>query len=99
MMAFDAPKAAQGRLIRLIDATMVPKAGAMSKMKNKLWRIHSAFDLPSERFGLGTALCISLRAQELSDSKSKAVSERRKKAIASGRDEGGQRQSLLLRLA
>lgn len=50
-LAFEAPKAAQGRLIRLIDATTVPKAGALSKTKNKLWRIHSAFDLPSERFG------------------------------------------------
>jgi len=50
-LAFDAPKAAQGRLIRLIDATTVPKAGALSKTKSKLWRVHSAFDLPSERFG------------------------------------------------
>jgi hypothetical protein len=50
-LAFDAPKAAQGRLIRLIDATTVPKAGTQAKMQNKLWRIHSAFDLPSERFG------------------------------------------------
>lgn len=50
-LAFDAPKAAQGRLIRLIDATTVPKAGALSKTKNELWRVHSAFDLPSERFG------------------------------------------------
>jgi hypothetical protein len=50
-LAFDAPKVAQGRLIRLVDATMVPKAGAVSKTQNKLWRIHSAFDLPSERFG------------------------------------------------
>ena len=50
-LAFDAPKAAQGRLIRLIDATTVPKAGALSKTKNKLWRVHCAFDLPSERFG------------------------------------------------
>jgi len=49
--AFDAPKAAQGRLIRLVDATAVAKAGALSRMKNKLRRIHSAFDLPSERFG------------------------------------------------
>ena len=53
-LAFEAPKAAQGRLIRLVDATMVPKAGAVSKTKNKLWRIHSAFDLPSERFGFRT---------------------------------------------
>src|SRR5208283_1821918 len=50
-LAFDAPQAAQGRLIRLIDATTVPKAGALAKTKNALWRIHSAFDLPSERFG------------------------------------------------
>jgi len=50
-LAFDAPKAAQGRLIRLIDATTVVKAGALAKTKNRLWRIHSAFDLPSERFG------------------------------------------------
>jgi hypothetical protein len=50
-LAFDAPKAAQGRLIRLIDATTVPKAGTQARMQNKLWRIHSAFDLPSERFG------------------------------------------------
>lgn len=50
-LTFDAPKAARGRLIRLVDATTVPKAGALSKTKNKLWRVHSAFDLPSERFG------------------------------------------------
>lgn len=50
-LAFDTPEAARGRLIRLIDATSVPKAGAAAKTKNKLWRIHSAFDLPSERFG------------------------------------------------
>jgi hypothetical protein len=29
----------------------VPKAGSLAKRENKLWRIHSAFDLPSERFG------------------------------------------------
>jgi hypothetical protein len=39
-----------GRLIRLIDATCVPKAGAPAKRGNGVWRIHSAFDLPSERF-------------------------------------------------
>ena len=50
-LAFEAPKAAQGRLIRLIDATTVPKAGALAKTTNSLWRIHSAFDLPNERFG------------------------------------------------
>jgi len=46
-----APKASHGRLIRIIDATTVPKAGAADKRNNKLWRIHSAFDLPHERFG------------------------------------------------
>lgn len=46
-----APKASQGRLVRIVDATTVLKAGADSKTKNKLWRIHSAFDLPAERFG------------------------------------------------
>ncbi len=50
-LACAAPKACHGRLIRVIDATTVLKAGAVSKTKNKLWRIHSAFDLPSERFG------------------------------------------------
>jgi hypothetical protein len=49
-LAFDAPKAAHGRLIRLVDATPVPQAGTLAR-ENKLWRIHSAFDLPSERFG------------------------------------------------
>jgi Transposase DDE domain len=29
----------------------VLKVGANSKTKNRLWRIHGAFDLPSERFG------------------------------------------------
>jgi hypothetical protein len=46
-----APKASQGRLIRIIDATTVPKRGREAKKKNELWRIHSAFDLPQERFG------------------------------------------------
>lgn len=46
-----APKASRGRLIRIIDATTVPKAGAAAKKKSQLWRIHSAFDLPRERFG------------------------------------------------
>jgi hypothetical protein len=50
-LAAGSPKAIQGRLIRLIDATTVPKAGTLAKKKNWLWRIHSAFDLPRERFG------------------------------------------------
>ena len=46
-----APKASQGRLIRIIDATTVRKRGPQGKNKNGVWRIHSAFDLPQERFG------------------------------------------------
>jgi len=46
-----APAASRGRLIRIIDATTVPKAGTLAKTKNRLWRVHGAFDLPSERFG------------------------------------------------
>lgn len=50
-LAAAAPVASRGRLIRIIDATAVPQAGAAAKKQNKLWRIHSAFDLPNERFG------------------------------------------------
>ena len=50
-LAGAAPQASRGRLIRVIDATTAPKAGRTAKKGNKLWRIHSAFDLPSERFG------------------------------------------------
>jgi hypothetical protein len=46
-----APKAGKGRLIRLIDATNVAQAGTAARKKNRVWRIHSAFDLPAERFG------------------------------------------------
>jgi len=46
-----APKAAHGRLIRIIDGTTVPKKGPDARKNNELWRIHSAFDLPDERFG------------------------------------------------
>ena len=46
-----APAPSRGRVIRLIDATAVPQAGAATRRKNHLWRIHSAFDLPAERFG------------------------------------------------
>ena len=44
------PKAAQGRTVRIVDATAVPKAGQKAKLGNGLWRLHCAFDLPSERF-------------------------------------------------
>jgi hypothetical protein len=50
-LAAAAPKASQGRLIRVIDATTVRKKGPQGKNKNGVWRIHSAFDLPQERFG------------------------------------------------
>jgi len=46
-----APAASRGRAIRIIDATTVPKAGPAARKHSKLWRIHSAFDLPCERFG------------------------------------------------
>lgn len=49
-LAAGVPKAGKGRLIRLIDATTVPKAGKLDRSRG-VWRIHSAFDLPSERFG------------------------------------------------
>lgn len=51
MLSATAPKAMRGRLIRIIDATTVPKAGPAAKKQSNLWRIHSAFDLPRERFG------------------------------------------------
>jgi len=50
-LAGAAPKASRGRLIRIIDATSVPKKGPDARKKNEVWRIHSAFDLPQERFG------------------------------------------------
>jgi hypothetical protein len=43
------PRPAKGRLIRLLDATTVPKAGRKSKQNNGVWRIHSAFDLLGDR--------------------------------------------------
>jgi hypothetical protein len=50
-VASGAPPASRGRLIRLVDATAVPQAAVAARQKNGLWRIHSAFDLPAERFG------------------------------------------------
>jgi DDE family transposase len=50
-LASDAPRASRGRMIRIIDATTVPKAGPAARKNSELWRIHSAFDLPQERFG------------------------------------------------
>ena len=50
LLAAAAPAASRGRLVRLIDATAVAKPGAAARRGNGVWRIHSAFDLPAERF-------------------------------------------------
>src|SRR5208282_4047072 len=50
LLCAAAPKASRGRLIRIIDGTSVPKAGKTAKRESALWRVHSAFDLPGERF-------------------------------------------------
>jgi hypothetical protein len=50
LLAKRVTPAAQGRLIRVIDATTVPKAARAERCRNGVWRIHSAFDLPAERF-------------------------------------------------
>jgi len=47
--AFDI--AGQQRQHGLIDATVVPQAGSAARHRNGLWRIHSGFELPAERFG------------------------------------------------
>ena len=51
LLAAAAPQASRGRMIRIVDATTVPKKGPSARKENGLWRIHSAFDLPQERFG------------------------------------------------
>jgi hypothetical protein len=51
VLAANAPEASRGRMIRIIDATAVAKPGTAAKQHNELWRVHSAFDLPHERFG------------------------------------------------
>jgi len=51
VLASHTPKLSQGRLIRIVDGTSVPKAGKTARQRSQLWRIHSAFDLPDERFG------------------------------------------------
>lgn len=51
LLAAATPKASRGRLIRIIDGTTVPKVGPAARKKSELWRIHSALDLPYERFG------------------------------------------------
>jgi len=39
-----------GRVVRIVDATCVPKAGRNARCNGRLWRIHAVLDLPSERF-------------------------------------------------
>jgi hypothetical protein len=41
---------AKGRPVRLLDATSVAKAGREARESGGSWRIHSVFDLASERF-------------------------------------------------
>jgi hypothetical protein len=41
---------AGGRLIRLVDATTVRKAGRSARESGRLWRVHAVYDLPTERF-------------------------------------------------
>jgi hypothetical protein len=42
--------AAKGRPVRLVDATSVAKAGRNARESGGRWRVHSVFDLASERF-------------------------------------------------
>jgi len=42
--------AAKGRRVRLVDATSVAKAGRDARESGGRWRVHSVFDLASERF-------------------------------------------------
>jgi Transposase DDE domain len=51
LLATAVPPPGRGRLIRLVDATCVRKPGPEARTKNRLWRVHAAFDLPTERFG------------------------------------------------
>jgi hypothetical protein len=44
--------AAKGRPVRLVDATSVAKAGRNARASGGRWRIHSVFDLASERFSV-----------------------------------------------
>src|SRR5260370_12952110 len=50
LLDLGCPKAAQGRLIRILDGTSVAKAGFNAKGTTGLWRIHAAFSLPPPRF-------------------------------------------------
>jgi hypothetical protein len=43
---------AGGRLVRLVDATAVAKAGRNARSSGGVWRLHAVFDLPAERFSV-----------------------------------------------
>jgi len=45
-----AATAAKGRPIRIVDATVVPKAGVEGREAGGMWRVHAVYDLPTERF-------------------------------------------------
>ena len=42
--------AARGRLIRIVDASMIAKVGREGRERGGVWRVHAVFDLPTERF-------------------------------------------------
>ena len=54
LLAGGGETAAHGRHVRILDATTVPKASKIDKCRNGLWRLHCAFDLPTERFSFCT---------------------------------------------
>ena len=56
-------KPSAGRLIRLIDATVVCKAGKAARENGRVWRIHAGFDLPHD------GSCERFSAFELTDEK------------------------------
>src|SRR4051794_22125960 len=49
-LAAAVPPAGRGRVIRIIDATNVPKAGAAAAGVDRGWRVHAPFSPPAERF-------------------------------------------------
>jgi hypothetical protein len=50
LIKLDEAGIAKGRLIRVLDATSVGKAGADEKKNNGVWRVHCSFDLQREQF-------------------------------------------------
>jgi hypothetical protein len=50
LLAQGVSQATHGRRVRLLDATTIPKASLKARHNGGTWRVHAAFDLPSERF-------------------------------------------------